>query len=254
MQLDLSFFDTGSGVPIAPETPEDAAQLAAEMGAEQGTKLNFLNAVVRVAFVQVAVVTALTPPTLAFAAAVDTQPVLEEDGTFLWTYVWRPRIGHAVTIHLRGRIDGVTVHWTLDVTDPQADPPLEAFTWFWGETSLVSDHGFWVFNDIDRAGEVAAEVEMIRIDWDHPDARHHSMVVENIRSDSAEFGDTLSFVQDETRCTMEFYDASEDILADITWNEHTGAGSIMVPDYRNGERGCWNETQDDVECPGVWVQ
>ena len=48
---------------------------------------------------------------------------------------------------------------------------------------------------------------------------------------------------------MNFYDASENLNADITWDEVTGAGSIQVPDYNDGERACWDEDQDDIECP-----
>jgi len=171
-------------------------------------------------------------------------PVVEDDGTFLWTYTWRDQDEHEVIIHLRGRIDGVRVSWSLRVSDNQSEPPLDEFLWFSGESGLVENTGHWIFRDIDEG----VGFEVARIDWDLRDRENSLLSFEIIDPDSDEYGDNLSYRHVEDVISVEFYDASEDLPADITWNERTGEGSLQVPDYNDGERACWDGNLFDVAC------
>jgi hypothetical protein len=49
--------------------------------------------------------------------------------------------------------------------------------------------------------------------------------------------------------TLVYHDASASVDGTIVWNDRTGEGSIDVPDYRDGEKSCWDARQYDVECP-----
>ncbi len=238
MQFDLSFFQAPHGVAADP----NAAQ--SETGA--ATSFNWLNATIRVAYINLVIAGIFTPPTAAFLAAIHTQPIVEDDGSFLWTYVWQDGPNHDVTIHLRGRIEGVQVNWSLRVTDPQADPPLDDFLWFYGQSNIVSNQGYWLFNNLVNNEEVL----VARVDWVVRAPRDRELSFQCLDEGSDNYDDTLTYSVKGAIVSVAYFDASESLEADITWNEQTGSGSLMVPDYNNGERACWDEHQQDIECPG----
>jgi hypothetical protein len=229
MQMDLSFFTEGSGQGAAPTAAEPA-----------GTKLNFLNAVVRAAFVNVAVVTVLTPPALAFSAALHTFPSREDDGSYLWIYTWVHQ-GQDHQIRLRGTPAGVHVDWELYVVLPGHEAQL----WFSGRSYRDRDEGFWVFRDFSAEGDP----EVLRIDWEVNSEQDATLEFRNIHAGSDEEGDELRYRAEGPMNSIEFLDASSTETWDIIWNEADGSGSLQVPDYNNGQRACWDTNQDDASCP-----
>jgi hypothetical protein len=204
---------------------------------------NWINAVVRVVYINLTVADIFAPPVQALEAALHTTPVLGEDGWFTWTYAFTqgPRV---VTLRLRGRIDGAKVTWRMLVTDPAATPAMQDFPWFTGESRLTNDGGFWEFNDRRNGLPVA----VARIDWS-ASATRRELGFRNIDAGSADLGDQLLYQVDGDQDAITFHDASDGTDADITWNEKTGAGSLRVPDYNGGERACWDEHQENATCP-----
>jgi hypothetical protein len=231
MQPDLHFFGDG----------EEAQRALESRSAETEGKLNFLNAAVRVAFVNVAVLTALTPPAEAFAIALGQDPVVQDDESFLWSYDYVGNEGERASIRLRGRLEGIHVEWEMRVSSTDFEPPVEDLLWFTGESSLLEDSGFWVFNDLDRE-------EAARVEWTHTRQLERAVFV-NLDADSEGVGDRLTFEDTGDVSSLVYHDASTAIDGTIIWNERTGEGSIEVPDYRNGEKSCWDSRQFDVECP-----
>ena len=242
MKVDLGLFQT-AGAGAADLQDEEGLETPGRFGA--ATRFNWTNAVVRVLFIQGAVVAALTPPTLAFAAAIHTIPTLQPDGAFLWIYTWDDGEGHDFQIRLRGKVETDHVHWELRVTNLHADPPLDQALWFRGDSSLENDSGFWVFQDLDDPDLP----EFARIDWDASAPDDRELSIENIRAGDDGEGDTLTYKLRGTMASIHFYDASADLESDITWDTVTMAGSLKVPDYNNGERACWDENQEDTVCP-----
>lgn len=214
-------------------------------GADEATaKSNWINAVVRVVYLNLTVADLFAPPVAALGAALNTQPVLGDDGWFTWTYSFTDK-GHDVTLRLRGRIEGATVLWRMQVTDPQASPPMQDFLWFTGETRLQNDRGTWIFNDR-RDGQAVA---VARIDWNNAGERDRSLTFRNVDAASPDLGDQLEYRVADALVSVTFHDASAPSDYDITWNELDGTGSLRVPDYHNGERACWDEHQEDRVCP-----
>jgi hypothetical protein len=224
LNLDLGFFE-------ALNSPQLSAS---------GTHLNFLNAAVRAAYINVAVVTVLTPPYQAFALALHADPVAQGDGSYLWVFTWRDQ-GQDHQIRLRGLPNGGVVEWELYVAFAGQDAEL----WFRGQSHLDRDEGFWVFQDFTRDGDP----EVLRIDWDLTQENHASLVFLNIDDGDEEEGDRLSYLGTGANKSIEFFDASLQMTWDIEWNEVNHAGSLQVPDYRNGERACWDTSLLDVDCP-----
>lgn len=225
MALDLSFFSGNN----APGVQDAAAQ----------TKLNFLNAAVRAAFLNVAVVTILTPPHLAFAAAIHTIPSKQSDGSYLWIYTYSED-GMDYQIRLNGAPTGDKIDWELSYVLPGQS----AEVWFYGQSHQENDEGYWIFKDPEAAGKP----DVFRIDWNSMSATDAFLELENIHVGHEEEGDRLTYSVDGTDALIEFEDFSTSEVFDIQWNEATGAGSLKMPEYNNGERACWNENQEDVDC------
>jgi hypothetical protein len=238
MNFDFAFFEAHGAAQLAAAHPNGVDATAA--------KSNWINAVVRVVYLNLTVADAFAPPVLALGAALNTQPVLGEDGWFTWTYAFTDK-GHDVTLRLRARVDGATVTWRMHVTDPQASPPMQDFLWFTGETRLQNDRGFWIFNDRRDGGAVA----VARIDWTDAGERDRSLTFRNIDPLSADHGDALEYLVAGVQVSVTFHDESAHSDYDITWNEQDGTGSLRVPDYNGGERACWDEHQEDGECPAL---
>lgn len=235
MNVDLSFF--------ADNNP--TARLSGEPSHD-----NFLSAALIATTVNLTMVAVFTPPALAFQTAIGTAPEQQEDGSWLWTYGWQDTQEHVVSIQLQAWHDalGNAIDWELRVSDNQAEPPYEDFVWFTGQSSTVEDTGYWIFYDRADAGETARGGEsraVVQVDWSVEDESHRSLVITAIDEMDENVGDSLTYALDATIGSMTFYDASADESSDITWDELTGAGSIQS----GGVRACWNESQEDVECP-----
>lgn len=237
LKFDFSnFFDQHGAAAVHAAHPNGVDATAA--------KSNWINAVTRVVYINLTVADLFSAPVLALQAALNTEPVLGDDGWFTWTFSFMDK-GHDVTLRLRARIDGAIVTWRMLVTDPQATPAMRDFEWFTGETRLQNDRGFWIFNDR-RNGDAVA---VARIDWNNVSERDRSLAFQNVDTVSADFGDRLEYRVADVLGSITFFDASTATNADITWNELDGTGSLKVPDYNNGERACWDEHQENRVCP-----
>lgn len=225
MSLDLGFFESNN---------------TAALRAAEHEHLNFLNAAIRVAYIHAAVVHALIPPTTAFALAIHSVPTLQDDGSYLWVFTWNDQ-GQEHQIRLRGMVEEDWVEWDLYLVPSGQDPE----PWFSGRSHRDRDEGFWVFRDFTREGDP----EVLQIDWDLTQENHANLALENIDVDGEDYGDRLEFLGIGANRSMEFIDSSDDMTWFIEWNEVNHSGSLMVPDYNDGNRACWNNQLVNVECP-----
>jgi hypothetical protein len=204
---------------------------------------HFFNAYIRAIVVQAVTHFVLTPPVTAFALALHTVPSPQPDGSYLWIYTWAGGDEEA-QIRLRGRPLADRVEWELRVTALHANPPLDNELWFEGETWHDADAGFWRFYDFEREGKPA----VARIDWgtDHDGSfLRFTDLYENPE-------DTLEYRELGELGSITFTDADDSSLSwFIRWNEADGTGSIQAPDHNGGEEGCWDENQQDTQCPTI---
>lgn len=235
MNFDFGFFEQNGGAQVAAQYPTgvEATQ----------ERSHWINAVVRVIYLNLTVADLFEAPVLALNAALGQEPTLGEDGWWTWTYTFQ-KDGHDVTLKLRAYVNGQVVTWRMLVTDPSAAPPMSDFVWFTGETRLANDSGYWLFNE--RVG--ADPLAVARIDWSNASATKRQLSFRNVREGTEDFGDQLEYRLDGTDVSVTFHDASANQDALITWDEATGRGSIQVPDYNGGARGCWDEQQQNVDC------
>ena len=235
MQFDLSFF-----------TPDPGAQ-AAGFETEGGgcSKLNWLNAAFRVGVVDLIVAAGMTPPTLAFAAAVTTRPSYLGDLTWLWIYTWVDAQHRELQVRLQGTLIDDGVAWEMRVSSDDTQPPFDETLWFRGVSPIGYGEGYWIVNDL----LASPAKEVFRIEFATLSDVHRTLSFEDIDPDDPSFGDSLSYEVDGDFYTMEFYDASADETAEIEWDRVSRAGSLRVPDFNGGQRACWNEDPCDTECP-----
>jgi hypothetical protein len=250
MKLDIAFFDSADLPPQAIETGKLDAPDAV---ATYGTHLNFLNAAVRVLYLDVVVYSALVEPVVAFQLAVRSVPQPQNDGSWLWTYIIVEDAAE-YAIYLYGKDEGTYSSWRLEVSSNDPGMPLDHFTWFAGEVESNENGGYWQFYEpvVEEAVHAAAPlatpgIQSIRIDWAQRGMDGNSLILlVNKPGDPAE-GSRLTFEELPEYSSVSFHDTEKDETGTILWR-FDGTGYIEWPDYRDGERSCWDNTQHDVDC------
>lgn len=232
MKIDLSAFVQGR-----------AALEARENSAAPETVFNWTNAIVRVLIVNAFVDAALTPPFIAFSAALTVDPVREESGTWLWSYSvqegdeeWR--------LDLRGRPESGHVAWSMRVTGTDGETPLDNVLWFHGETNEAGASGHWVFHDPADAGSR----DIARVDWSVLSDTDVSLTLKDIDPTSPDRGDNLGYRVLGTTASVTYEDVGSGDGFDVKWDTETNAGSILAADYNDGALACWDTNGQDVDC------
>ncbi len=248
MKMDISLFEAADVPPPAIQAGKidiDPAAFTAD-----GTHLNFLNATVRVLYLDLVVYSALVDPVAAFALAVHSVPQPRPDSSYLWTYiVVEDEIEYA--IYLYGKDHDDHVSWRMEVSSNDPAQPLDHFVWFDGVVNEDGNSGYWQFYEPIAQGSAYVAYatpgeKAIRIDWSDSGTARQLVFTVNKAGDPAE-GSTLTYFESAEYCSIEFYDAEEETSGDILWNAD-GSGYISWPDYNGGERGCWDTDLVDVDC------
>lgn len=234
----------------APPLPPDAS-MSMDLSAFGGGKMapgqqppgkNFKNAALRVLLLDVAIVIVLSPAVTVFKAAKSVEPVKQDDGSWLWSYTMTI-LGQKYTANLTSQLEPSKVLWSMRVTNPLFKVPLDNFEWYTGETALDNSSGNWRFFDYntpDMANEIGT------IEWSVQVLAESKIVFSSKNPQSQNYGDIVTYSVEGTNALITFFDASENITAEVTWDLVTIAGSIKVPNYNNGERAYWNENKQDV--------
>jgi len=253
MVLTLDFF----GVPMPEVDPRSI--LTGKPGpeleaADAANHTNWINAFVRVLWLKLLVYDALEEPIGAFALAIHSVPQKQSDGGWLWTYIFvEDNVEYSVFLY--GKVVGDRAEWRLEVSTNAPDFLLDHFVWFTGQSMLNNTEGYWQFYEpvfpASAASAVAGATDGIqsaRIDWEHITPTDHRLTVTVNKPGDPDEGDTLEFHESLSIGEVNHYDAGEDRRSNITWYPN-GTGSITVWDYNNGEPACWDERQQDTDCP-----
>jgi hypothetical protein len=229
-QATLSTEEIRSGKP-------GAATLAAE-----ADRQNWINALVRATYVVLVTYDHLEEPVAAFALAIHSVPQLQDDGSYLWTYIF---VDHKTDVEyqifLYGLEGNASVSWRMEVSTNNPAQPLDHFVWFAGESAKDEHSGYWQFYmPVDQT----IGTETARIDWlKQPDERRLTITANG--SGLPNEGDVLDFHHTRAQSTIEY--SSAGVTSNISWYPD-GSGSITVPDYNDGGKACWDTHQRDVAC------
>lgn len=219
LMFDFSFFDTANQLDKAAYNHD-----------------NFLNAYLRTVLLQAMAHLVLAPPVTAFSAAIHTVPEAQDDGSWLWSYTWESHDG-PVNILLRGMPATEVVQWDLSLVPGGSE--ME-YPWFSGTTNGDGEEGHWVFRNLDTEGfPVSGEIS-----WGQNETGDY---LEFVSLEDEEYGDTLRFTDNHPDYRIDFIPGDAEILSFIRWNAD-GSGSLMVPDYNEGNEACWNTDLVDTLC------
>jgi len=245
MVFDLQIFNIE-----APQVSQQSVETGKPAGGElqrtdSANRANFINAFIRILYVQLLMYDALEEPIGAFALAIHSIPQEQEDGSWLWTYIF-VEDGLEYNIYLYGTADSGDeyVDWRLEVSTNDPFNTLDHFVWFDGRTYSDDSRGHWQFYD----PSLPSPHTSARIDWENPSKTESLLQIEVNGPDHPDFGDTLEFFESSFLATVNHYDAGEDQRGNITVHPD-GSGSLTVPDYNDGAEACWDTEQKDTDCP-----
>ena len=244
MTMDMSFFDAGQQAVSAPGLK----------GAPEGTRTNWLTAVAGVIEVQVAIYQALEAPIHAFAAAVHSRPQRQEDGSWLWTYIFVDE-DIEFSVFLYGQRGEGGTAWRMEVSTNDPEFLLDHFVWFEGLVHPAGRSGYWQFSNPiltppASAGAAAAPtqgVPTVLMAWTNPGLGSSSLGIAVIDPAHEDFEDALELSATRDANNVDYHDASADANHNIMWRPD-GSGSITSPDYNDGVTACWDTQQFDSAC------
>ena len=209
-----------------PDEPSSAVAGASATGA------NYATSAARVGIVSAILGANLVLPERATRAATRVEPTVT-DGAYLWdTNV--DVFDRDVEVRLSGDPTGDRVEWRL-TTALEGD---ERFTYYTAETTANGRAGTWRLFNPDADGPVLAA----SFDVDDTPEITFTVPPGNERA-----GARVRYETDGSRQTFDFTNA-DGRRALVVWDRATGAGSIVADDYNGGERACWDERRDDVDC------
>ncbi len=231
MSMDFSLF------------PEDGGKASLGDAALQFTQANFLRAVLTVTIFNVAVLAATAIPVAATAAALSANPTLEDDGKFHWEFTTTTN-NQTLTLELVGEVRPSVVHWEMFVSR-QLPTPLDKFRWYEGDSAIDGGSGFWQFYNDSHPNE---QRNHGRIDWEYISDDDRTLMFTNNNPDDQGVGSTLTYEVMSPDISVEFLNAGAQDTVKAAWNNQTGEGYIIDPNFNNGEKSCWDENQQDVQC------
>jgi len=252
--MDVGFFDAAE---VDAQSIKQGRFIEPAVASPAAFKLNYLNAAVRVFFLNIVTYAALAHPVAAFTIAAHSVPQYQDDGSWLWTYIYVDDRGSEHSIFLRGKPMGSYVAWRMEVSSNDPAMLLDHFLWFEGEVASDGHSGYWQFYEPDGGAATAAAsftdaagtpgVQCVRIDWQESSQVDKRLAFLINKPGDAEEGSTLVFEETLEMGTIEFYDAANDNTGTIIWRRD-GSGSIEWPDYKDGVKSCWDVWQYDADC------
>jgi hypothetical protein len=262
MSMDISLFESA---PVDVQAIRAGGYQDVQTAQGFESKLNFLNAAVRVHFLNLVVYLALVEPVAAFTLAAHSVPQPQSDDSWLWTYIFVSETAE-YSIYLNGKNMGSYTRWRMEVSSTDPSAPLDHFLWFEGRVYGDESSGYWQFYeptdkmpaampaavgaDVPGTGGLLSTpgVQCIRIDWENRPGDEHELVFLVNKPGVPEEGSTLTNYESPTLSSVDFYDAKAAESGIIMWYPD-GSGSIEWPDYKNGEKSCWDTHQYNTVCP-----
>jgi len=232
MQMTMDF----PGVPSLTQTAGTVVASA--------THDNWINAYSRASFVVLSVYDHLEEPAAAFAAAIHSHPQKQEDGSWLWTYIFvDEESGDEYSVYLYGARGEEAVLWRMEVSSNDTEVPLDHFVWFAGESAFNGRSGWWQFY---TPVDASSGVPSARVDWIRSLVERRLTILMNGEGLEGS-GDSLDLHETVAQSSIHYEDVSAEESQNITWYPD-GSGHLTAPDYNGGATACWDTDQADVAC------
>lgn len=245
--------------PTEANNPKPALPPASSMSVDLGTfqnhlpkagalGQNFITARLAVAGINLAVLVHMSVPVLTFAAAASQTPVLQDDAKWHWIYTVSNN-GQQFQADLAGWIDedAKAVRWEMRITTNAGGLALNRFLWYTGIAALDNGSGEWTIYDHTQP---SAGVAVVNITWNNDTAASKaSLQFTVVKPGVPENGDTLTYSSEGSARSVVHFDSSASTTLTIAWDAVTRAGYIIAPNYKDGQKSCWDSQLNDVVCP-----
>ncbi len=231
---------------ISPDLFEiDTNFFNSQAASKSAPKENFVNGALRVWPVSLVMTASLALPAIVTNAALQDQAEFA-DGAWQWESVASFN-SSSITFGLTATPDGNGHNWSssLSFADPASQNQLDNFELFTGRTQNGGTEGNWqLFLPIDETSTNVLNATFTR------DSETDKAVTFSIPATAAENGgDSVTYLVDGDNNRFEWTQVGESMTHTVEWNSVTGAGSISATNFKGGIKSCWDQNQDDAQCP-----
>jgi len=187
----------------------------------------------------------LAIPVAAFGESFNHDPVLQEDGSWLWSYTVEVG-GISHTAKLYGKIESSdSIVWRMLITKQNT---YTDFEWFTGISNLPATEGTWTLYK-----DPANPVEFLSIEW-HRDTQNETADIKyiNITPGVPENGSFIFYGKTTVATYDRFYNlfgAETNNTINIEWNFDAHFGRVKDPvHFSDSNWQCWDELLMDTLC------
>jgi len=252
---DFSLNGDSEPPPLPPDSSmliDLSAFVGGRLGAPPGLPIpvnqsNFIAATAAASAISSVIAASLVTPMAIYSTAKNETPIQQEDGSWLWSYSQTIE-SITFTANLIGREEGNKTRWSMRVSSDAELMPLEDFEWYTGISTEDNESGSWQFFNpmtpeeanptFSVEWEVGISLKGITSDL--------TFIIQ--KADSEHLGDVLHYNLEGEMASLNFAEVAKDTTTIIEWDLEDISGSITASFYNNGEKACWDETQQNVDC------
>jgi len=233
MEADFSLFSENN-----PEV-----NLQVDANSEDNPYSHFLNASTRALLLNGTIKANLFLPALILTAAEAVEPILNEDGNWEWNYsVTGNSETFSITLIGENQNDGQTV-WNVFISNSLVN--LDNDLILEGVSSADNGLGTWTVYQLAGFG---ISQPFIQLNWDFDSITKFRVELEFLQELDLSPVQSIRSQRDGAEKQTISRGADDDLRADISWNIDSKAGSLVSPDYNDGDRACWDSTFRNTEC------
>ncbi len=188
-------------------------------------------------------------PVAAFAESFNHEPVQQDDGSWVWSYSFRPPGGVLHTAELHATLVSDGVQWEMYISKQNA---YSNFLWYSGLSEFTGQHGTWTLFH-----EPNDPTPFLGIEWNRnisegtADIKYTNIIPNHPENGGYIFYGIVN--QAPNDAFYDIYNKGQDNHTNIEWDRTTKAGRVKDPlHFGDADWHCWdtldNELQD-IQCP-----
>ena len=183
----------------------------------------------------------LAVPTIALAEAFKQQPIVVEEGKWLWTYSVDLDANYQVKLYANDR-GNQQVGWEMYLSK---EGEYKDYLWVTGTSTRSMESGAWTVNE--------GFSELMKIDWkkDAPNTVTE-LVYTQVKKGSEYEGSYVKYqVLDEGDYNISYsvYLSNEDNLFEVNYHTETQVGRVSDEKrFKDNAWHCWNSNFEDISC------
>lgn len=204
---------------------------------------HFLNASARALILNGTIKSNLFLPATILAGAEAVEPELNDDGDWEWNYsVSGNSETFSVSIVAAEQTDGQT-SWSVFISNSLINMNNELL--FEGISSGDNGSGTWT---VYRLAGFGISEPHIQLEWEFDSITRFSVGLEFLQEPGFLPIKTILTERDGSDKRTVSREENGDLRADISWKIDSKQGSLIAPNYNEGEQACWDGNFMNTEC------